>query len=209
MGYRNIINELQKIDYSKYKNISSHEKLMLYVALVLERNNIPLTFNYLCIATFKIFPDTFCCDEEFKEFPSVDRLNRTYMHLKYVQKGMSYITGSTKEGYSLTKLGRSFAQETEAIIYNTKIDETIKAPIIDSHKKGFSKDYSFFISGDGYKKHIETGKIDIMYIWEYYKVTPYTQIKKIKNNLNDVLTYAKEMTNNECVDYIEKILKMI
>ena len=209
MGYRNIINELEKIDYSKYKNISSHEKLMLYVALVLEKNNVPITFNYLCVATFKIFPDKFCCDEEFKEFPSVDRLNRTYMHLKYVQKGTSYISGSTKEGFFLTKLGRSFAKETESIIYNTKIDTTIKAPIIDSHKKGFSKDYFLFISGEGYKEYLETNKVNIMYIWEYFKVTPYTQIKTIKKNLNDILNYAKELDNKECIIFIEKTLEKL
>ncbi|MBR6640974.1 MAG: hypothetical protein IKL08_02120, partial [Clostridia bacterium] len=84
MSYREIINKLKPIEYSKYKDVTSNEKLMIYVASVLEKQNVPLTFNYICIATFKMFPDTFWCDEEFKEFPSIDRLNRTYMHLKYV-----------------------------------------------------------------------------------------------------------------------------
>ena len=200
MGYKDLINKLESIDYSKYMNISSKEKLMIYAALILERNKIPITFNYLCIATFKIFPDMFYCDEEFKEFPSVDRLNRTLMHLKYVHNGRPYLTGSVENGYSITKVGRAFSEETEAIINNTKIDE---------HKKGFSRDYLLFINSKGYKKYLETNNVDINYIWEFYKIIPYTQIKSTKENLNNVLNYAKENNDEKCMFFIDEVLKKL
>ena len=60
MGYKDIINSLEPIEYSKYKDITSYEKLMIYVAKILEEKKVPLTFNYLCISAFKIFPDAFC-----------------------------------------------------------------------------------------------------------------------------------------------------
>ena len=209
MGYKDLINKLESIDYSKYMNISSKEKLMIYAALILERNKIPITFNYLCIATFKIFPDMFYCDEEFKEFPSVDRLNRTLMHLKYVHNGRPYLTGSVENGYSITKVGRAFAEETEAIINNTKIDTSIVAPKIDEHKKGFSRDYLLFINSKGYKKYLETNNIDINYIWEFYKIIPYTQIKSTQENLNNILNYAKENNDEKCMFFIDEVLKKL
>jgi len=209
MGYKDLINKLKPIEYSKYKDISSYEKLMLYVALILERQNIPLTFNYLCVSAFKIFPDKFCCDDEFKEFPSVDRLNRTLMHLKYVSKGTPYLAGSVETGYSFTKLGKAIAEETESIINNTKIDKSVKLPTIDVHKKGFSRNYLSFIETEFYKKYLETGNIDLMNIWDFFKVTPYTQIKSTKENLNSILNYAKELKDENCILFIEKILKMI
>lgn len=208
MGYKNLINNLKPIDYSKYKDITSYEKLMLYVALVLENKKIPLTFNYLCISAFKLFPDVFCCDNEFKEFPSVDRLNRTIMHLKYV-KVKPFLTGTVESGYSLTNLGKSVAIEVESIIKNTNIEDKVKAPMIDTHKKGFSKDYIEFVSSDSYKKYLEANEIDVMYIWEFFKVTPYTQLKTTKDNLENILNYAKEKNDNKCIEYIEKILKII
>ena len=113
MSYKEIINKLKPFEYSKYKNISSNEKLMIYAAYELEKKHVPLTFNYICIASFKLFPEKFCCDEEFKEFPSVDRLNRTYMHLKYVKKGKPYLAGSVKDGYSITNFGKANALEVE------------------------------------------------------------------------------------------------
>ncbi len=209
MGYREIINNLQPINYSKYKDITSYEKLMIYAILMLERNKVPLTFNYICIATYKIFPDRFCFDEEFKEYPSGDRLNRTLMHLKYVKNGKPYVAGSVKTGYSITRLGYSIAEEVESIINNTKLDETIKAPVVDQHKKGFGKDYTAFVSGDGYKKYLETGIVDDMYVWEFYKRIPYTQIKSTKENLKDVLEYAKEKDDLKCQKFIEEVLKTL
>ena len=206
MSYKQLIDNIKPFQYSEYSSITSNEKLMLYAALVLEKMNIPLTFNYLCVATFKIFPEKFCLDEEFKEFPSVDRLNRTVMHLKYVKNSPPYIAGSVKDGYDLTKLGRTYALEVEAIIYNTEVDKTIKAPPVDRHKKGFSKDYLLFKEGSGYKKYLDTGIVDEMYIWEYYKIIPFTQMKSTKENLGNILNYAKERKDDECATFIETIL---
>ena len=80
MTFKETINAIEKIEYSKYASVSSNEKLCIYAAYYLEQRKVPLSFNYLCIATFKLFPDKFCVDEEFPEFPSVDRLNRTVLH---------------------------------------------------------------------------------------------------------------------------------
>ena len=209
MSYKDLINGLTSIEYSKYKSITSYEKLMIYVAMVLEKEKIPLTFNYLCIAAFKIFPDAFCCDEEFKEFPSVDRLNRTMMHLKYVKNAKPYIAGSVKNGYTITSFGRTVAKQVEAIIENAVVDNTVSVPIVDKHKKGFARDYIEFTKGEGYLKYLSTKKVDIMYIWSFYKVTPYTQIKSTKENLKNVLQYAKEKEDLDCIKYIEEVLKKI
>lgn len=209
MGYKDIINNFEPIDYSKYKNVTSNEKLMLYAARRLEENHIPITFNYLCIATYKIFPDKFCFDEEFKEYPSADRLNRTVMHLNRVKDKKPFLAGSIQNGFSITSRGYALIEEVEAIINNTVIDKSIKAPIVDQHKKGFGKDYIAFISGEGYKKYLETGIVDEMYVWNFYNIIPYTLIKTTKKNLGDVLEYAKEKKDKECIKYIEEVLKRI
>ena len=209
MSYKEIINKLKPFEYSKYKNISSNEKLMIYAAYELEKKHVPLTFNYICIASFKLFPEKFCCDEEFKEFPSVDRLNRTYMHLKYVKKGKPYLAGSVKDGYSITNFGKANALEVESIINNSVVDKSIKAPVVKKNKKGYGKDYMDFIESDGYKKYQLTGEVDIMFIWKFYNVIPYTQIKFVKNNMEDIKQYATEAKNLECVEFINKALKLL
>lgn len=209
MSYKEIINNLEPFEYSKYRDITSNEKLMIYSAYVLEKKKIPLTFNYICITSFKLFPEKFCCDEEFKEFPSVDRLNRTMMHLKYVKKGKPYLAGSVEDGYTLTSFGKANAIEVESIINNTEVDKTIKAPTVDKHKKGIGGDYLRLKESSDYNIYLETGKIDNMFIWKFYNVIPYTQIKFIKENLITIKKYAKESDDFKCIEFIEKVEETI
>ena len=208
MGYKKIIDGFMPIEYSKTKDITSYEKLMLYAANELAKNNVPLTFNYVCIASFKLFPERFCCDEEFKEFPSVDRLNRTYMHLKYVKKGKSYIAGTMKEGFTLTTYGKAMAAEVEALINGTEIDKTIKPVPVDAHKKGNSQYYKF-IESEGFRTYLENKTIDLKHIWKFFDVAPFTKTKKIKENLELIAQYAEENDNRECVDYTKNLVKML
>lgn len=209
MTFKETINSIKKIDYSKYSSIKGDGKFIAYTAYQLKEMGVPLTFNYLCIAAFKFFPDVLCCDEEFKEFPSVDKLNRAMMHAKYVQNGKPFITGTTEKGYELTSYGKSIAMEMNSIFNNIQIDKDIKAPIIDQHKKGFGHDYSAFIESDGYKSYLESGRIDEKFIWKYYKVTPYTQIRKIQDNLKLVLSYAENQNDTKCIEFIKKLLELL
>ncbi len=209
MTFKEIINNIKKIDYSKYSTIKGDGRYIAYTAYKLSELSVPLTFNYLCIAAFKFFPDVLCCDEEFKEFPSVDKLNRAMMHAKYVKNGKPYITGTTEKGYELTSYGKTIAMEMESIFNNIKVDKTIKVPVIDQHKKGFGHDYAAFINSDGYKKYLDDKVVDEKFIWKYYKVTPYTQIKKIKDNLNLVSSYANNNNDEICIEFINEIMKFL
>ena len=161
------------------------------------------------VTAFNLFPEVFCMDSEFKQHLSPDRLNRTIMHLKYTQKNMPYLSGKQETGYELTKLGRCIAEEVEAIILNTKIDKTIKAPIVDEHKKGIVQDYSKFINSKAFKLFELNKTINISLIWEYFNVIPYTQIKRIKNTLFDIGNHALSIKNDKCNQYVKKILERI
>ena len=202
------INWLKPVPFEKYSDITSYEKLMLYTAIVLEENNVPLTFNYMCVAAFKLFPDKFCCDNEFTEFPSVDRLNRTMMHLKYVKKWTPSIVWTIETWYKLTNLWRATAENVKARIRSDKISTITEKPIVDAHKKWIWS-YSKFIEWEWYKKYLETDEIDPMYIWKFFGITPYTQIKKVKQDLNDIRDYAKENKNDKCELFITNILKSL
>lgn len=209
MRYKQQIDTLTPFEYSKYANITSNEKLMVYSAYLLEKMHIPLTFNYICIASFKLFPEKFCCDEEFREFPSVDRLNRTMMHLKYVKNGKPYLAGTIENGYSLTSYGKANAIEVESIINNAASDKSIKAPTVDKHKKGIGGDYYRLIKSPEYKKYLETKHVDNMFVWSFYNAIPYTQIKTIKENLLMIRQYAKDLNDTDCLDFINIIEKAI
>ncbi len=207
MGYREKIDTLKTIEYSKYSSITSYEKLMLYAATKLEEIGVPLTFNYLCVAAYNLFTDVFCLDNEFKNHMSPDRLNRTIMHLKYVKKGNPYITGSPENGYQLTSYGRALAFEVDNIIKNGVVDNSVKAPVVDKHKKGSLQDYTKLIESEGYKKFVSENLVDMNLVWKHFNVIPYTQIKKIQATLKDVATYSKSIGDESCSNYIKLIIE--
>ncbi len=207
MIYKDIIDTLTPFEYSKYCKITSYEKLMIYAAFVLEEKHVPLTFNYICIASFKLFPEKFCCDEEFKEFPSVDRLNRTLMHLKYVKNGRPFLTGSIESGYSLTNYGIANAMAIRSIISNANEDDAVlPPPIVDKHKAGASNDYYKLKESEEYKKYLNTGDLNRMFVWSFYKAIPFTQIKGIKEKLSAAKKYAQDKNDTRCAEFIEKVL---
>ena len=217
MKYKYIINNLKSYNYSQYKDITSYEKLMCLAILILKRNNVPLIYKYIYIyvGTYKLFPDKFCLDEEFNEYPNGAILDRTLMHLKYVNKKNStnfilpYITGTLDDGYEITTRGKNTALETEAIINHTPINTCIKTSILEVCKKDFSKTYFEFISSKGFLKYLASKEIDLMHIWEFFNVIPYTELKRVKEELKNIKINAKNNHNNDCIIYVGKVLKMM
>lgn len=208
MTYKEIIEMIEPIEYSKYKDVSSNEKLGAYVAYYLVTKQVPLTFNYLCISMFKMFPDKFCCDEDFKEYPSVDRLNRTLMHMS-IAKTSPILNGTAKNGYQLTNYGKTIGLQVKAIIENTKVDKTIIAPMVDKYKSAPLADYNKFLSSNGYTKYGQTGAVSLDDIWPFFRVIPFTQITTIKKKLVLIKNKAKEENNNQCIEYIERINRLL
>ena len=206
MSYKQYIDSIVPVQPEKYADVSSNEKLMLYAAKKLLENKIPLTFNYLCIASFKFFPERFCCDEEFKEFPSVDRLNRTFMHLKYTNDGNPYLAGTHKAGFSLTSLGLVKADNAVQEIEHGIHKLTTSERVVDAHKKTYIGNYKRFINSDEYKNMLNSDTIKIDLIWDYFYVVPYTQINTIIEELKLVSDCANDLKDEKCCNLVKKII---
>lgn len=205
MSFKEIIESFKTIEYSKYKDITSYEKLMLYAASQLEKKGVPLTFNYLCVASYNLFTDVFCLDNEFKNHMSPDRLNRTFMHLKYVKNHMPYIEGTQENGFHITKYGKAMADEVENIIRNGKVDKSISKPVIDLHKKGSLQDYTKFKKSEIYLKFEKENLIDMDLLWKHFNVIPYTLLKKIKTTLDQIADYSNNVNDEKCFECIKLI----
>lgn len=206
---KEIVESIVPFEYSQYKDISSYEKLAVFAACFLEDQGITLSFNYICIAAFKFFPDKFCCDEDFKEYPSVDRLNRTVMHMTIVSSGSPLLNGSAKEGYHLTKYGRMIGDQVKQQIYNAKKDPTITAPTVDMHKSSGLTDYKKFRDQPGFQIFCKTGKVELSYIWELYGIIPFTQISMVKEKLRSIKTRAVQERDEQCANYAEKVFEKL
>ena len=205
--YKETINKLKPFKYSDYSNITSNEKLAIYACYQLLSKEIPLTFNYICIASFKLFPDKFYFDEEFKEYPHIEKLNRTILHL-HNNKNSSLLIGSARNGYQMTKAGLIIAKQVELDITNKNKKVVIKKTIVDDHKKGTIQSYEKMTKNDYYISFdIDNDfEIDLDFVWKYFDVIPFTNINYIKRELKELKTYSRYISDKKLSFFLSKIL---
>lgn len=212
MTYRDIINSIKPYGEEDAAKISSNEKLGAVCALYLTEKQVPLTFNYLCVAMFKMFPSVFYCDLDFKEYPSIDRLNRTLMHMTITKKkDESILQGSAKQGYVLTGFGEFVARQSLDIL-DGHVQSAIKVKVkkdADAHKEGPNKEYAFLVESELHQTYKKTGEIPPFAVWKLFKVTPFTQQSAIKKRISLARIKAKEEGDSTIIELIDKISEVI
>lgn len=201
------IKNIKPIDYPKYASVSSREKLVVYAIDYLAINEIPLTFNNICIATFKLFPEKFYFSEDFKEYPHIEMLNRTILHLR--PKERNYATGSVGQSYALTKVGEEVAREVKAEIETGSSKPPVPKKVMDAHKKTDTNDLNKLKKSSIYQTWLNDKSIDDMAIWAFFDVTPFTRLNEIKDNIKSVKTYAKDVDETDVVRFLEDLERMI
>lgn len=202
------LREIKEIDYDKYVDISSLEKLAAYGIKYLEDNGITTTWTNLVIATYYLFPRKFAISEDFIDFPNAERLNRTLMHL-VPPKGRNYAIGSTKVDYKLTPLGREIANEVEKTIQGKAVTTGRKQEVISKTKNTSMKFYTDILESKEYNQYLKDGNVIIDYLWSIYKVIPFTQKDKIIKSLKSAKSYSDENEDFKCSMFIESLLRFI
>ena len=206
-SYSDFIKSIPPVNYSKYSNVSSREKLVVYTIDYLAINEIPLTFNNICIATFKLFPEKFYFSEEFKEYPHIEMLNRTILHLR--PKERNYATGSVGQSYALTKVGEEIAREVKAEIETGSSKPPAPKKVMDEHKKTDTNDLNKLKKSSIYQTWLNDKSIDDMEIWAFFDVTPFTRLNEVKARIKSTKTYAKDVGETDAVRFLEDLERMI
>lgn len=206
MTDREFILSISAMDANKYMQISSREKLIAYTISFLSEKNIQTSFNNICIAAFKLFPEKFKFSNEFNEYPHIEMLNRTLLHI--LPKQLDYATGSARIDYKLTKVGEIIAKQVVSDLDGGNSSfKKVNQPI-DKHKTGQLNDYKtlkdFLIK---FKNEIFSN--DLALIWQFFKVTPYTQINKIINKLEKIEQYSNYVKDDEITIIVNKIIKTL
>ncbi len=71
--YKKIVKELKPYKEGQYKNIIQ-DQLAIFTMDLLEKKRVPLYFEYISVALFKLFPAKFSL-VTFKEFPDLYRIS--------------------------------------------------------------------------------------------------------------------------------------
>ena len=157
-----------------------------------------------------MFPDLFYCDVDFKEYPSLDRLNREIcMHMTITKKKEDAIlAGSAKKGFQLTKYGEFLGKQIfESIVKGSSqgVNVSIKENV-DSHKEGPQKEYSEVKKSIFYLEYTKTGQISKNAVWKLFKVIPFTQETTIRKKIKLAEAKALECNDTEVLEFLKKLL---
>lgn len=201
------IKNIISFEFDKYKNVSSREKLVVFAIQYLNLNNIETNWTNVCITAYKLFPEKFYLSDEFKEYPAIERLNRTLLHLR--PKEQNYAIGSPSVNYVLTPLGKEVAFQVAMILEQGVVKSKSKENVLEKNQHTLANDYKNFISHTLYIEVIEN-KMDVLdFVWLYFEVTPFTQRERIKKKLLSIREYAMTKQDNGCIQSIDRIIKSI
>jgi hypothetical protein len=213
MNFKEIINLIKPFKTDQYSHIKSDSKLGASTAFYLYEKGVPLTMNYLGIAMFKMFPDRFYCDEDFREYPSLDRLNREIcMHMTITKKKTDAIlSGSAKKGFVLTSFGKYIGNETLQSIENgnQNISTKVVSTPIDSHKQSPHSEYNKIITSKMFIAFDKNNQFNGNLIWALYEVIPFTQVSLIKAKLKLAEITAKEKGDKRAINFINQAINHI
>ena len=202
------LRNIKEIDYDRYVDISSLEKMAAYAIKYLNDNQINTTWTNVVIATYSLFPRRFAISEDFLDFPNAERISRTLMHL-VPPKGRNYAIGSSKIDYTLTPLGCEVANEVEGIINQEAKIKNRKQEVISSIKTTPMTTYTDIKDSEEFKNYCEKKEYSIDMVWTLYKVIPFTQLDKITKKLVSALKYSQECGDTKCKEFINKMINSI
>lgn len=203
-NYANFIKKLNSFKFEEYAGISSREKMAVYTIYYLANNNIPTTFDNVCVACYKFFPEEFKLSSDYPEYPDIAGLNRTLMHLRPSERNLA--TGKPNTSYVLTEQGLALAKQVSDGLKGSAFTSNRNIANHDITKiKLSSKEYRDLTESNIYKEYLENPNYSESIIWKLFKVIPFTRIDYLLSQCKKIKEYAKTIEDESCADLISKI----
>ena len=208
--YKKFVKDLKPFKEKQYKNITQ-DQLAIFTMYFLEQQGIPLYFEYIGVALFKLFPQKFSL-VTFKEYPDLYRIsNLLRLHLRPSDR--NYAVGNIKTNFSITPLGKEVAKETEKKLNNPNLQSKVLAEKdINKRVKSIQGDISEILSSDLFKKwQIDKENISEFDILSFLGVMSFTKADVVKKRILRLKDICKNTRNTEAsmfIDYINKLLKL-
>lgn len=118
MNKRNLLNALKPYPSQLYQGMNLNWLVLVAVATV-EESGIPLSFEHVVVAAFKLFPKKFSL-LGYPEHPDAKRVHDALWRCAY--KNREWLIGKTSQGFSFTQRGR---QELETARISLKAESSL------------------------------------------------------------------------------------
>lgn len=197
--YCELINDLKPFEFKTYSGVSSREKLVVYAIKYLTDNNIPATFDYVCMAAFRFFPEEFKLSDEFPGQADIAGLNRTLMHLRPSER--NFATGKPNTNYVLTEMGLAVAKQVEEGLINNVFASTATSSRHDNVVSRKNKEkYLNYIKKPLFGEYTASGDYSLDMIWRMFMVMPFSKLDTLLADVIEIKEIAKSENDEKCVE---------
>ena len=206
--YKKFVFSLKKSDPKIYKNIDL-DRLAVYVIDILKKNNIPLYYEYIGVALFKMFPEKFALIT-FKEYPDMNRI-ADVLQLNLNPTHRNWAIGNIKNGFRLTMAGKQIVEQADDMLKNPSAQKILKSAR-SPRMKSIQFDIEEILKSPIYNKwQHNKNSINEFDILSFLGVMSFTNKIIIKKRVNDlkgmaINTGSKEVA--EFINYIDNFLKI-
>lgn len=203
-NYSDFIKKIKPFKFEEYSGISSREKMAVYTIYYLAKRNIPTTFDNVCVACYKFFPEEFKLSSDYPEYPDIAGLNRTLMHLRPSERNLA--TGKPNTSYDLTELGLSLAKQvSDGLEGRAFVSDRSVANHDITKIKLSSKEYRDFVDSVVYKEYLDNPNYSESIIWKLFKAIPFTRIDYLLTQCKKIKDYSKSIDDKSCTNLVSKI----
>lgn len=182
------------------------DRLVIFGMFFLEKQGIPLYFDYIAVCLFKLFPKKFSMSN-FEKYPDTFRINNSVRRLAGSLKSEGNITwasGNVENGFSLTETGREIALQVETFLKNPKGKKITSKPKFKRSRGRFVDDDIKEIEVSVlYKKWLQKeNKISDYEIISFLNAMPYTPKELLLKYLSQLRQSANTVKNKEVLNFL-------
>jgi len=207
-NYKKTVKDLKPYKEEQYKNIIQ-DQLAIFTMDLLEKKGVPLYFEYIGVALFKLFPKKFALIT-FREFPDLYRISNM-LRLRLRPSGRNWAVGNIKTNFSMTPLGKEIAKETEQLLNNPERQKNIRTKKDESKRiKSIQGDVSEILDSKLFQKWSEKKeKINEFEILPFLGVMSFTKMDVIQKRISRLRDICKNTKNSKAEAFINDIAKSL
>lgn len=194
------VRDFQEVPPEKYEGIDLN-RLAVYGIFLLLESAIPVTFENLVVALYRMFPKKFCI-EGFEEYPDAARVNRALLQLR--PKYRDWARGSVHTGFTLTETGKAVVRQTKELLEGG-VPHLPARRTPRPRTRDLSKDLAE-ITESGLFRAYSTGRLDSVpqrLVYDLLHAFPYTPRKVLIKRMNELVQMAKQCHRDEIVRFLQ------
>lgn len=200
MNTKKILFGLKQFPAANYDGFDL-DRLVVYTLFVLEGSKIPLYFDFICVALFRLFPRKFSM-ANFRQYPDTNRISKALRRLTD-QKRKRWATGNIENGFYLTDLGCEMAKQVSGSIKNP-LPRKDRKPIIVSKSRGksLSDDIREIRVSEAFKKWVANEEVNNYEFFAFLKAAPYTPKQLLAEHLKRLKVSATTTKDKEVLKFL-------